>query len=188
VLSCIDSRTPAELILDLGLGDIFSVRVAGNVIGQNVLGSLEYGCAVAGAKLILVVGHTRCGAVTAAVELICSGANPEQATGCQHLEPIVGQIQQSVDASISERMAQANADGKAVVVDTVARRNVLRTVRQIVAQSRTIRTLVQEGRIEVVGALYDVESGRVELLVEEPPPTAPASGGPGDPLATAYRG
>ena len=62
VLSCIDSRSPAELILDLGLGDIFSVRVAGNVIGANVLGSMEYGCAVAGAKLILVLGHTRCGA------------------------------------------------------------------------------------------------------------------------------
>ena len=76
VLSCIDSRTPAELILDLGLGDIFSVRIAGNVISQNVLGSLEFGCAVAGAKLILVMGHTRCGAVTAAVELACSSAQP----------------------------------------------------------------------------------------------------------------
>ena len=70
VLSCIDSRTPAELIFDLGMGDIFSVRIAGNVTSRKVLASVEYGCAVAGAKLILVMGHTRCGAVTAAVNLI----------------------------------------------------------------------------------------------------------------------
>jgi carbonic anhydrase/SulP family sulfate permease len=168
VLSCIDSRTPAELVLDLGLGDIFSVRVAGNVIGQNVLGSLEYGCAVAGAKLILVMGHTRCGAVTSAVDLVCSGVNPEQATGCQHLEPIVRQIQQSVDAPTAGQMAQASAAEKAGIVDAVARRNVLRTVRQIILQSQTLSKLVREERIAVVGALYDVQSGMLELLADKP--------------------
>ena len=164
VLSCIDSRTPAELILDLGLGDIFSVRIAGNVISQNVLGSLEYGCAVAGAKVILVMGHTQCGAVTAAVDLLCSGQNPEQTTGCQHLESIVDQIQQSLDGPTAERANQATGDDRAVVVDEVARRNVLRTVREIVAQSRTISKLVREGRVAVVGALYDLRSAKIELL------------------------
>jgi carbonic anhydrase len=169
VLSCIDSRTPAELILDLGLGDIFSVRIAGNVISKNVLGSMEYGCAVAGAKVILVMGHTQCGAVTAAVELLRSGltSSVEKLTGCQHLEPIVYQIQQSLDDSASEEVARESGDEKTAVVDLVARRNVLRTVREIVTQSRTIRKLVEEGRIAVVGALYDVRSGKVDLLEEE---------------------
>ncbi len=176
VLSCIDSRTPAELILDLGLGDIFSVRVAGNVIGPSVLGSLEYACAVAGAKLILVLGHTRCGAVTSAVELVCSSLNPEQATGCQHLEPIVSQIQQSVDSETAERMAQATAEERGAIVNAVARRNVLRTVREIVLQSSTIRKLVREGRIAVVGAMYDVQSGTLELLADAPSGIEPVGG------------
>ena len=97
LLSCIDSRTPSELIFDLGLGDIFSIRIAGNIISQKVLGSMEYGCAVAGAKLIVVVGHTQCGAVTAAVKLAGSQANAEQATGCQHLQPIIREIQSAID-------------------------------------------------------------------------------------------
>jgi carbonic anhydrase/SulP family sulfate permease len=167
VLSCIDSRTPAELILDLGLGDIFSVRIAGNVVSPNVLGSLEYSCAVAGAKVILVIGHTQCGAVTAAVDLFCSGLNAEQTTGCQHLEPIVHQIQQSLDGSTREQVAQVSGAEKAALVDLVARNNVLRTVREIVGQSRTLRKLVQEGRVAVVGALYDLRSARLELLDAE---------------------
>ena len=167
VLSCIDSRTPAELIFDLGLGDIFSVRIAGNVISKNVLGSMEYGCAVAGAKVILVMGHTQCGAVTAAVDLLRSGLTAEQSTGCQHLEPIVNQIQQSLDLATSEQVAQATGDDRTAVVDAVARHNVLRTVQQIVTQSRTIRKLVEEGRVAVVGALYDVRSAKLDILEEE---------------------
>ena len=97
VLSCIDSRTPAELIFDLGMGDIFSVRVAGNVAGSKVLGSIEYACAVAGAKLILVMGHTRCGAVTSAVQFKESEADPDQATGCQHIGDITRDIEESID-------------------------------------------------------------------------------------------
>jgi carbonic anhydrase/SulP family sulfate permease len=167
ILSCIDSRNPAEIILDLGIGDIFSVRIAGNVISENVLGSMEYGCAVAGAKVILVMGHTCCGAVTAAVELLSSGLNPEQTTGCQHLEAIVGQIQQSLDGPTAERMVRATGDDKTDIVNIVAKNNVLRMVREIVAQSRTIRKLVNEGRIAVVGAMYDVRSGKLNLLEDE---------------------
>src|SRR5262249_6633059 len=93
VLSCIDSRTPAELIFDLGMGDIFSVRIAGNVASRKVLGSIEYGCAVAGAELIPVMGHTRCGAVSAAVDLACSPGTVAEATGCAHLEHVLHEIQ-----------------------------------------------------------------------------------------------
>jgi carbonic anhydrase/SulP family sulfate permease len=164
VLSCIDSRTPAELILDLGLGDVFSVRIAGNVIGPNVLGSLEYGCAVAGAKVILVIGHTRCGAVTAAVDLLHSGLNTEQSTGCQHLGPIVEQIQQSVDGATAARLGQVSGEEKAALVDEVARLNVRRTASEIITRSQTIGGLVLAGRVAVVGALYDLRSGKLEII------------------------
>ncbi len=166
VLSCIDSRTPSEIIFDLGLGDIFSVRVAGNVIGPSVLASMEYGCAVAGAKLILVIGHTSCGAVTAAVDLVCSGADPAQATGCQHLEHIVSRIQKSVASPTCERVKSETGAKKAEIVNDVARQNVLRTVKEITEDSDTIRKLVMNRRIAVLGALYDVASGRIDFLTD----------------------
>jgi carbonic anhydrase/SulP family sulfate permease len=166
ILSCIDSRTPAELIFDLGLGDVFSIRVAGNVTSRKILGSMEYGTAVAGAKLILVVGHTRCGAVKAAVDLL--GAPAEQATGCQHLGPILSEIQHAIDVPACERVRAGPPEEKAVFVDLVARQNVLRVVRDILRQSRTIAGLVAEGRIAVVGALYDVSSGKIDVLTDEP--------------------
>ena len=93
VLSCIDSRAPAELIFDLGLGDIFNVRIAGNIARDKVFGSMEYACAVAGAKLVLVMGHTSCGAVNAAVDLIGAGKSPAEATGCVNLDGLITEIQ-----------------------------------------------------------------------------------------------
>lgn len=167
VLSCIDSRTPAELIFDLGLGDIFSVRVAGNVTSPKVLGSLEYGCAVAGAKLILVLGHTRCGAVTTAVELATSMQNAVQATGCQHLEPIIREIQQSINLQSARQLQDASAAGKAAFIDAVARRNVQRAAWQIVDQSQTISGLLREGRIALIGAIYDVATGMIDYLTDD---------------------
>ncbi len=167
VLSCIDSRTPAELIFDLGLGDIFSVRVAGNVTSPKILASIEYGCAVAGAKLVIVVGHTFCGAVTAAVNLVSSPQSVEQDTGCQHLEHILKDIQQCTDSHECQRMSFATPEEKAKMVDIVAQRNVQRNVQNIVEQSSTLRELVQQGRIAVVGAMYDVETGGIELLLND---------------------
>lgn len=167
VLSCIDSRTPAEMILDLGLGDIFSIRIAGNVTSPNVLGSLEYGCAVAGAKVIVVIGHTQCGAVTAAVNLDGSGANTEQATGCQHLEPILHEIQLAIDRQSNLCRENLSVQEKEDVVNMVARRNVSHSVERILQQSRTINWLVQDGRIAVVGAMYDVVTGRIDFFPDE---------------------
>ena len=164
ILSCVDSPTPAEIVLDLGQGDIFSVRVAGNVSSPAILGSVEYGCAIAGAKLILVMGHSHCGAVTTAVELACSKLNAEQANGCAHLQPIVHDIQQSIDPPSCERVEKMATEERAAFVDEVARRNVLRTVMQITQESRMIRGLVEEGRLAVVGAVYDVVSGKIEFF------------------------
>ncbi|MFM9963004.1 MAG: bifunctional SulP family inorganic anion transporter/carbonic anhydrase [Planctomycetaceae bacterium] len=167
LLSCIDSRTPSELIFDLGLGDIFSIRIAGNVTSPMVLGSMEYGCAVAGAKLIVVIGHTQCGAVTAAVNLAGSQANAEQATGCQHLEPIIHEIQNSIDLPSCQHLEKWSETERENLVDAVARRSVLHTVERILQQSRTINRLVQEGKIAVVGAIYDVVTGQIDFFTEE---------------------
>jgi carbonic anhydrase len=167
VLSCIDSRAPVELIFDLGVGDIFSVRIAGNVTSRKILGSAEYGCAVAGAKLILVMGHTRCGAVTAAVNLICSTRTAAETTGCQHLDYIVNDIQQSTDQASCRGIEARPADEKESLVNAVARRNVSQVVERMRRESRTLDGLVREGRIAIVGAMYDVVTGEIEFLTED---------------------
>jgi carbonic anhydrase len=170
VLSCIDSRAPVELLFDMGLGDLFSARVAGNVISPKVLGSLEYGTAVAGSRLIVVLGHTRCGAISAAVDLIGT-EDIASATGCQHLAPILTDIQRSVD--FGSELAEAkplpewDPERRLAFIDDVARRNVLAVTRKIVEQSETIAALVDAGRIAVVGALYDVATGTMEFMRDE---------------------
>ncbi|QEL20833.1 bifunctional SulP family inorganic anion transporter/carbonic anhydrase [Limnoglobus roseus] len=165
VLSCIDSRTPAELIFDLGMGDIFSVRLAGNVTSRKALGSIEYGTAVAGAKLVVVMGHTRCGAVTAAVNLACSHQSPAEATGCQHIHHVVGDIQKAiVDPTMCQNLNGLSPADKQALVNEVARLNVVNGVREMTAQSRTLAELVREGKIVIVGAMYDVATGAIEFL------------------------
>ncbi len=166
-LSCIDSRTPVELIFDLGMGDIFSIRVAGNITSRKVLASAEYGCAVAGAKLMLVIGHTRCGAVSAAVKFLGSGLTAAEATGCQHLDSIVNAIQRSANGMTSQAASDPSSTEGLAIVDAVARENVLRVVQEIRRQSRTLDGLVRERRIAIVGAMYDVVTGGIEFLVED---------------------
>jgi carbonic anhydrase/SulP family sulfate permease len=164
VLSCIDSRSPVELIFDLGLGDAFVIRIAGNVAKEKVLASMEFGCAVAGAKLILVMGHTSCGAVKAAVDLFESGQNPAEATGCQHLDALVSEIQKSIVPGSKPFGDWVTPEIKAAFVDSVARRNVKRTVDYIRAESRTLHELEKAGKIRLVGALYDLKTGEVDFL------------------------
>ncbi|QDV52584.1 bifunctional SulP family inorganic anion transporter/carbonic anhydrase [Gimesia fumaroli] len=167
VLSCIDSRVPAELVLDLGIGDIFSVRVAGNVIGNKSLGSIEYGVAVAGVKLVLVLGHTRCGAVTSTVELMCDQNDTTQVTGCSHLDSIVNELVPCVDEEACEHLNEMTSEEQELFIDEVARRNVYRSVHEITARSKVIRDLVEAGKVMVVGALYDVKSGEMEFFTEQ---------------------
>ncbi len=164
VLSCIDSRTPTELIFDLGLGDIFSVRIAGNIARDNMLGSMEYSCAVAGAKLVLVMGHTSCGAVNAAVDLICSHKTAAEATGCANLDTLITEIQQSVDMKTCKQPDHWLPGEKSAYANEVSRRNVLRTMQMIRERSSTLDGLVREGKIAIVGALYDVATGNVSFF------------------------
>lgn len=166
-LSCIDSRTPVELIFDLGMGDIFSIRVAGNITSRKVLASAEYGCAVAGAKLIVVIGHTKCGAVSAAVNLRGATQTAAEATGCQHLDSIVNEIQRSAEGVSWQMSTGASAPDTVMIVDAVARENVLRVVKEIRKQSQTLDSLVGEGCIAIVGVMYDVATGSMEFLVKD---------------------
>ncbi|MEM9586679.1 MAG: SulP family inorganic anion transporter, partial [Planctomycetota bacterium] len=167
VLSCIDSRVPAELVLDLGIGDIFSVRVAGNIVGQKSLGSIEYGVTVSGVKLVLVLGHTRCGAVTSSVQLLSKGANVEEATGCPHLPTIVEEIEPCFGPEEHSHFQSLTDQDREVFVDEVAKRNVHRTVQEIVSRSCAIRQAVESGQAMVVGALYDVKTGKIEFMVDD---------------------
>jgi carbonic anhydrase/SulP family sulfate permease len=165
VLSCIDSRTPAELVFDMGIGDIFSVRIAGNVARDKVLGSMEYSCCVAGAKLILVLGHTSCGAVRTAVELARKEQTAEEATGCKHIDVLVNDIQHSIDPNIPMPLPDDPATPvRDSYVDDVARRNVQRTMAVIRHQSEPLNRLIHEGKLAVVGGLYDVRTGEVSFF------------------------
>ncbi len=167
VLSCVDSRTPTELIFDLGVGDIFSVRIAGNVLSRKVIGSVEYGCAIAGAKLVLVMGHTRCSAVAAAVQRF--GQPKPGEVNCPHFDFIVKDIYEATDAGSQRGMEQFGHSGNDSFIDAVARRNVARVVRQMCEQSPTLDSLVRENHVVIVGAIYDVVSGKIEFLSESGP-------------------
>lgn len=165
VLSCIDSRVPAELIFDVGLGDIFSIRIAGNIITREVLGSMEFACAKAGAKLVLIMGHTRCGAVAAAVE--SSASSCTRLAGWEHLEPIVQSIQHSIDPIDFQQWAKLSDSEIEAIRDAITHRNVALMTASIVQESRILRSLSEQGQIAVVGAVYDVVTGAIEFLVPE---------------------
>jgi carbonic anhydrase/SulP family sulfate permease len=164
VLGCIDSRAPVEHIFDLGLGDAFVARIAGNVARDKMIGSLEFACGVAGAKLLMVLGHTSCGAVKASVELKVAGKTAVEATGCDHLDELVGIIQGSVDPSQLKDFSNWADDKKKAFVDEVARKNVLNTMNYIREKSRILDRLVREDKVMMVGAIYDVKTGKVDFL------------------------
>jgi carbonic anhydrase/SulP family sulfate permease len=164
VLGCIDSRAPVEHIFDLGLGEAFVARIAGNVARDKMIGSLEFACGVAGAKLLMVLGHTSCGAVKASVELKVAGKTAVEATGCDHLDELVGIIQGSIDPSQCKDFASWGEDKKKAFVDEVARKNVVNTMNYIREKSRILDRLVREDKVMIVGAIYDVNTGKVEFF------------------------
>ena len=164
VLGCIDSRAPVEHIFDLGLGDAFVARIAGNVARDKMIGSLEFACGVAGAKLLMVLGHTSCGAVKASVELKVAGKTAAEATGCDHLDELVGIIQGSIDPSQVKDFANWADEKKKAFVDEVARKNVLNTMNYIREKSRILDRLIREDKVMMVGAVYDVHTGKVNFL------------------------
>jgi len=164
VLGCIDSRAPVEHIFDLGLGEAFVARIAGNVARDKMIGSLEFACGVAGAKLLLVLGHTSCGAVKASVELKVAGKSAAEATGCDHLDELVGIIQGSIDPSQVKDFVNWTDDKKRAFVDEVARKNVLNTMNYIQEKSQILGRLIREKKILMVGGVYNVQTSKVEFL------------------------
>jgi carbonic anhydrase/SulP family sulfate permease len=164
VLGCIDSRSPVEHIFDLGVGDAFVARVAGNVAKDKMIGSMEFACGVAGAKLLLVLGHTSCGAVKAAVELKVAGKSAAEATGCDHLDTLVDIIQRSIDPSQLKDFSNWADDKKKAFVDEVARKNVLNNMTYLRQNSGMLDRLTRENKIMIVGAVYDVNTGKVNFL------------------------
>lgn len=151
ILSCIDSRTSAELIFDQGLGDIFSVRIAGNVLNEDILGSMEFSCKLAGAKVVVVLGHTKCGAVKGACDHVKLG----------NLSILLEKLAPAVDAekTVAEERNSKNID----FVDKVAKINVNMTIKQIMDRSPILKEMSDKGEIGIVGGMYDVESGTVEF-------------------------
>lgn len=154
VLSCVDSRTSAELILDQGLGDIFSVRIAGNFLNDDILGSLEFACRVAGAKLIVVLGHSRCGAIKGACDAVELG----------NLTGLLRKIQPAVDAVPNPTDPESRTSANAEFVESVAHQNVLRTVRGITERSDVLQELKAAGSIEIVGGMHDITTGTVKFF------------------------
>ena len=167
VLSCIDSRTPAELIFDLGLGDIFSVRVAGNIVTSEILGSIEFGCVASGAKLIVVVGHTRCVAVQATVDHV-TGRRDGEVHGCSHVRPIIDSLETLVrDAGGVAAFETGQQDqAEQALLDGVVRQNVIRSVDHIMEQSDALCEMLKVGRVGIVGMVYDVATGSCEVIEE----------------------
>lgn len=151
ILSCIDSRTSAELIFDQGLGDIFSVRIAGNIVNEDILGSMEFGCKVAGSKIIVVLGHTKCGAVKGACDHVEMG----------NLTALLSKIQPAVYDEKTET-ENRNSDND-VFVEKVSAINVQRTVNAIMERSPILKEMVENGECGIVGGNHNITTGEVNF-------------------------
>jgi carbonic anhydrase len=149
ILSCIDSRTSAELIFDQGLGDIFSIRIAGNILNDDILGSMEFACKIAGSKLIVVLGHTKCGAIAGACDNVEMG----------HLTTLLNKVKPAIEIETETKSDRNSKNVK--FVENVTRLNVSITVQQVKEQSPLLREMEQSGRIKIIGGLYDLDTGIV---------------------------
>ena len=151
VLSCVDSRAPAEIILDLGIGDMFNSRVAGNIVNEDILGSLEFACAVAGSKVVFVMGHTACGAVKGAIDKVQLG----------HLTGLLEKIRPAIEATRYDGERTSKDD---IFVNAVARKNVELTVTGIRARSSLLKELESKGSIKIVGTMYSLDTAAIEFI------------------------
>lgn len=149
ILSCIDSRTSAELIFDQGLGDVFSVRIAGNIVNTDILGSMEFACKVAGSKLVVVLGHSKCGAVKGACDHVEMG----------NLTELLSKIQPAV---YQEKQTKADRNASnSTFVENVAEINVKRSVKNIIQRSFILEKMIENGEIGIIGAMHNIETGEV---------------------------
>ncbi len=155
VLSCVDSRVPVEDVFDMGIGDIFVARVAGNFVNNDILGSMEFATKVAGAKLILVLGHEHCGAVKAAIDDVNIG-NIKYLT--KNISPAVKKAKDSYEGEYSSKNPE--------FVHEVCEHNIINAINQIRSKSKIIKDLDDSGAIKISGAIYDMDSGKVDFLTD----------------------
>jgi carbonic anhydrase len=149
ILSCIDSRTSAELIFDQGLGDIFSIRIAGNIVNEDILGSMEYACKIAQSKLIVVLGHTNCAAIVSACNNFEMG----------HLTSLLNKLRPAIE---EEKETESDRNGQNIsFVNNVSANNIKLTIQQIRIRSEILNDLEKREKINIVGARYDIETGEV---------------------------
>ncbi len=153
ILSCVDSRTSAELIFDQGLGDIFSIRIAGNIVNTDILGSMEFACKVSGAKLLIVLGHTGCGAVKGACDHVEMG----------NLTELLAKLQPAVYEEKSITTIEERTSKNSLFVESVASINVRRSVKSIISRSYILEQMIEKGEIAIIGAMHNLESGAVEF-------------------------
>ncbi len=154
ILSCIDSRTSAELIFDQGLGDIFSIRIAGNVVNTDIIGSLEFACKVSGSKLIVVLGHSNCGAIKGACDHIEMG----------NLTELLSKIQPAVYEERTITDAKKRNASNPVFVENVANLNVHRSVKSIINRSYILEQMIEKGELAIIGAKHHLDTGMVEFF------------------------
>ena len=147
--SCIDSRVPVELVFDQGIGDIFSIRIAGNIINKDILASMEYACKVAGSKIIIVLGHTNCGAVSAACSKVSLG----------NIDYLLNKINPAIKSTLHKNEIKSQKD-----IDKVAKANVKNSIKQILSKSEIIKSLKDSKKIEIIGAMYSVNTGVVTFF------------------------
>ncbi|HTG65442.1 MAG TPA: carbonic anhydrase family protein [Flavobacterium sp.] len=154
ILSCIDSRTSAELIFDQGLGDVFSARIAGNIINEDILGSMEFACKVAGSKIIVVLGHSKCGAIKGACDHVEMG----------NLTALLTKIRPAVDSETET--TENRTSSNPVFVENVAAINVKRTVKSIMERSTILKEMIEKGEIGIIGGIHDITTGQVSYFEE----------------------
>ncbi len=152
VLSCIDSRAPIEAIFDKGIGDIFGTRVAGNYSDEGIIGGIEYACFVAGAKLIIVLGHTDCGAIKSVCDNVKVG----------NITYIMDELRPAVDSVKGFENDRTSANKQ--FVDEVTKKNVELTMKKIMEKSKIVQDLVHEGKVKIIGGIYDVKTGKVNFI------------------------
>jgi carbonic anhydrase len=153
ILSCIDSRTSAELIFDQGLGDVFSIRIAGNIVNTDIIGSLEFACKVAGSKLIVVLGHTSCGAIKGACDHVEMG----------NLTELLSKIQPAIYAEKETKQAEKRTSKNKDFVESVANLNVKNSVKVIINRSYILEQMIEKGEIAIIGGKHHLDTGMVEF-------------------------
>lgn len=154
VLSCIDSRVPAEIVFDQGIGDIFSARVAGNIVNDDLLGSIEYGCKVAGSKLVVVLGHTLCGAVKGACDHVQLG----------NITTLLSKIRPAVAAVTEPKASEERTSANKTFVNDVVAKNVELTIKKMRQDSPLLAEMEVDGEIKIIGGVYDIANGKVDFF------------------------